>query len=140
MVGDWKAEPTEFRIGEMTMMVTSSMTISWEGQFLKTKGINDFGGLVMTELMLLGYDAKSEKYRSSAYTNLSPDPRIEEGALKGDVLVMTSKPWAIMGDDSISRATLTKKSDDEVHFKLEFKMGGGDFELASEATYTRVKK
>jgi hypothetical protein len=138
MIGNWKSKPSMFYFQGMEMEVASTMKVSYDGQFIKTESVNDYGVLKMTETLMLGYDFAKNKYRSHAFTNMSPEPRIEDGDLKGDTLVMVSRPWVIMGDESVSRATLTKDGDDKIKFKLEFKMGD-DWSLVNESTFERVK-
>lgn len=106
---------------EMDMKIT--MTYSMEGQFLKCITISDFGIMKMEEVGYLGYNAEKKQYKMWTFSNMSPDPRIETGAMVGDKLVMTSEPWTIMGQSMIGRGTLEKKDEKTLNFLLEFKEG-----------------
>ena len=96
MVGDWKVEGADYSVMGQSLKMDSTLSVSWEGQFLKLKTKQDFGsGLVYTDLTMLGYQAASKTYKSTAYTNFSADPRTEEGKLKDGVLTLTGKPWNV---------------------------------------------
>ncbi|MCH7945677.1 MAG: DUF1579 family protein, partial [Armatimonadetes bacterium] len=108
-------------------------------QVLRQTAVSEFEGMMrMTETMMLGYDPNTKRYFSSAFTNMAPTPRIEHGRLVGSTLVMLSDPWDIMGDSSVSRATLVKVSDAEMRFFLEFKLEGNWVEV-SDSTFKRKK-
>ena len=139
MVGDWEASATWNMPDAPPMSVESTMKVEWDGQFLRHTSVSDFDGMMkMTETLMFGYDPFKEKYYSSAFTNMAPTPRIEWGTLKDDTLVMVSEPWQIMGDESVSRATMVKVSDDELKLKLEFKYGD-DWVVVTETTMKRKK-
>ena len=139
MVGEWTSSATWAMPDMPEMSVESTMKVEWDGQFLRHTSVSDFDGTMkMTETMMLGYDPYKEKYYSSSFTNMAPTPRIEWGTLKGETLVMISEPWQIMGDESVSRATMVKVSDDEIKFKLEFQFGD-DWVVVSDAKFERKK-
>ncbi|MCH7905381.1 MAG: DUF1579 family protein [Armatimonadetes bacterium] len=138
MVGEWVSSSV-WNIDGMEMPVETKVLAVWDGQFLRHTTVSDFGMMEMTETMMFGYDAKNKWYFSSAYTNMAPMPRVEYGRLVGSTLVMISDPWEIMGDVSVSRATIVKVSDDEYTFTLEFKEGGS-WTLINESTFKRVEK
>jgi hypothetical protein len=141
MVGDWKAANTDFTVMGQAMKMDATMSVSWEGMFMKAQTQQEFDvGVIFTELMMMGYDADSKKYKSSAYTNFSPEPRVGEGELKGSVLSIDNKPWRSPGGTSESRIKFTKKSDDKITFKLELKIEDGEWEDATEFDFERVKK
>lgn len=137
MVGDWESSSV-WNIAGMENAVEAKVSIVWDGQFLRHTSVNDFGMMVMTETMMFGYDAKNRWYYSSAYTNISPMPRVEYGRLVGSTLVMISDPWEITDDVAVSRVTIVKVSDDEYTFTLEFKEGDS-WALVNESTFKRAK-
>lgn len=138
MVGTWESSSV-WTIEGTEMPVETEVEVAWDGQFLRHTTVTDFGMMVMTETMMFGYDAKNEWYYSSAYTNLAPMPRVEYGRLIGSTLVMISDPWEIMGDSSVSRATIVRVSEDEFTMTLEFKEGDS-WALVNESTFKRVKE
>ena len=138
MVGEWKSTSTWNMPDAPTKDVDSTMKVEWDGQFLRHTSTSDFGMMMMTETMMFGYDPYKKKYYSSSFTNMAPTPRIEWGTLEGDTLVMVSEPWQIRGDESVSRATLVKVSDDEIKFKLEFKYGDS-WTVVSDSVFKRKK-
>ncbi|MGE0002711.1 MAG: DUF1579 family protein [Fimbriimonadaceae bacterium] len=133
--GNW-AGSSKFSFGGMELEVSTKMSVSMDGQFLKSVSTNDYGMLQATETMLLGYDAAKNSYFAYAFTNMAPTPRKENGKMEGGSLVMVSDPWDIMGQATVSRGTMTKLSDTKLKFKLEFKAGDG-WELASEMEMTK---
>jgi hypothetical protein len=138
MLGDWTAKST-FVMPEMPAMdVTMSIKCEWDGQFLKQTAVNDFGLMKMTETFYLGFDPESKKYVSFAFTNLAPVPRIERGALVGDVLTMVSDPWSAGGQTHISRATMSKVGPSEMTMKLEFQVDG-KWVTAMDAVFKKTK-
>lgn len=123
LIGNWESSGVWSMEG-MEMNVETTVKVEWDGQFLRHTTVSDFVGMMtMTETMMFGYDPAKEWYFSSAYTNMSPTPRIEFGRLVGNTLVMVSEPWQIEGDASVSRVTLVKVSNDEYIFTLEFQEG-----------------
>jgi hypothetical protein len=125
LTGQWEGD---FNWNMMGVESDSKMTISaeWEGQFLKLVQTTEVPGMdKMIDNSYLGWDAKEKKYRMWSFSNYSPNPRIESGTLEGSKLVMTSEPWDTgMGDPITGRGTMTKRSENEIHFSLEFQMNG----------------
>ena len=141
-VGDWSASVNWTAPG---MPTTSQDTLHCEidGQFLKMQLTSDMGGFKMTETSYTGWDGANKRYTSYAFSNISPEPRIEHGSYSGDTWVSESEPWHVMGQETIGRATSTKKSDTEMTMLLEFKMGDnwtkipeGTFKKSSEGHLT----
>lgn len=124
MVGSWVGT-TKYNMEGMEMESKDSLEIRWDGQFLRLVNVGDMGAMKMTETMFIGWDAASKKYKSWAFTNFSPTPRIETAESSGDKYVSVSEPWMVpgMAEATVSRFTMTKKSDTEVSFLLEFKEG-----------------
>lgn len=122
LVGKWTGT------GKMSMQgmeadVTMTWTTSYEGQFLKTVGVNDYGMIKIEETMYIGWNAAKKGYTAWAFSNVSPDPRIEHGTIDGNKIVMTSEPWTVMGTTAVGRGTLERKDDKTVVMTLEFKEG-----------------
>lgn len=139
MVGEWESSSTWNMPDMPEMNVEATMKVEWDGQFLRQTSVSDFEGMMkMTETMMFGYDPYKEKYHSTSFTNMAPTPRIEWGTFEDGKLVMVSEPWQIMGDESVSRATLVKVSNDEIKFKLEFKYGD-EWAVISDGTFKRKK-
>jgi hypothetical protein len=132
LMGTWSGS------GNMTMQgmeqsFTIQMTNSWDGYFAKSVSTMDYSVIKVSETMMMGWDAKKGEYFSSAYTNMSPLPRVERGKMEGDALVMVSEPWEVMGQSFVSRATMKKVDDSTIEFVLEFK-NGESWEPASKVT------
>ena len=83
------------------------------------------GGVPFTETSYLGYDPKTKKYVMYSFSQMSPVPRIERGTLTGDNMVFISDPWDMgSGTPMTSRATLTRKGNDEVVLLIEGQNAG----------------
>lgn len=135
LVGTWTGE-AKFNFGGMELDVRTKMTVSYEGQFLRSVSLNDYGMIQATETMYLGWDAARGEYVSWSFSNMAPLPRIERGKLEGDKLVMVSDPWGIMGQDVVSRGTIAKISDSKASLMLEMK-AGDSWEQATEIQMTK---
>ena len=114
--------------GKFTMMgesqdCTVSLKNKLDGMFLFSDMTTTVGGVPMTEKSYIGWNAAKKQYDMWAFASFSTSPRIEHGKMEGNAMVFESEPWDVMGMTMISRSTMTKKSDTEVVFKLEFKEG-----------------
>ncbi|HWP31474.1 MAG TPA: DUF1579 family protein [Fimbriimonadales bacterium] len=136
MVGEWSGKMKwlmEGMEGEMDMTLKNE----FEGQFLKTTSAMDMMGEKFTEVSFMGWDASKKRYSSWTFTNFAPLPRIEHGTMDGNKLVFISEPWLVMSEEpTVSRATLTKISDKEVSFTLEFKQEE-KWEKVAEGTFKK---
>jgi hypothetical protein len=138
-IGKWSGKVKWTMPGMPEAEEAMSFTNTWDGQFLKSTSVMDMMGMKMTESSYLGWNPKEKRYESYTFTNFAPTPRIEHGEMKGEnTMVFTSLPWDVGGMEMSSRATLVKKSDTEVSFVLEFKMGD-KFEKAGEGTFKKQK-
>lgn len=136
MVGEWTSK-VHWTMEGQEMDADMTLKNEFEGQFLKQTSTMDMMGMKFTEVGYLGYDKAKKKYYMYTFTNYGPTPRIEWGTLENNKMVMISEPWdAGMGAPMTSRATLTKKSDTEVHFVLEFK-NGDKWDKAAEGTFKK---
>lgn len=133
--GTWSGSAS-MSFGGIDLEVTSKMTVSMDGQFVKVVSTNDYGMIQATETMFVGYDASKAAYISYAFTNMSPMPRRETGKFVGESFETVSDPWEIMGQAMVSKTTLTKVSESKLTFKLELKAGDA-WEKATEMTMTK---
>jgi hypothetical protein len=141
MVGKWKVKAADFVVSGQALKLDAEMSVSWEGQFLKAKTRHEYtGGISFSELLMIGYDAESQKYVASAYTNFSPEPRKELGTLIEGVLHLESGPWKSSGGTSFTRIQFSKKSDDKITFKLSLKLADGQWQEATAFDFERVKE
>lgn len=136
MVGEWTGT-IKMNMQGMEFESQSTMKNEFEGQFLKSASVMDMMGMKMTETMYMGWNAAKNRYESYAFSNFSPKPRIEYGTMEGDKMTMTSEPWEVGGEaPTVGRGTMTKKSDTEIHFILEFKEGD-KWVKVGEGTYKK---
>jgi len=81
-------------------------------------------GMQIGGLFLATYDAEKKKYVSWWYDQMAAEPVESEGEFVGEKLVFVSRPVEAPGMGSASfRSTYDKKSDTELVFTLEMKMG-----------------
>jgi len=112
----------------------------WQGSFGPLKGVlvNEWveGGRFMrstmtlkgpegtfSETSYLGWDPKRKKYSAWNFNGMAALPRIEEGTLEGDALVLVSDPWEMGGIAAVSRGTSKRITDTEIAVKVEVKQG-----------------
>ena len=130
MLGDWEGTfswTMPGMEGDMKMQLKCEM----DGMFLRQTSKMDMQGAVATESAFFGWNAAESRWDVWTFTNFAPTPRIEHGTLEGSVLTVTSEPWAVEGmGEVVSRSTISKASDSEVSFKLEFKQGDQWMEVA----------
>lgn len=135
MLGEWTSTVRWTYL--TTTDVAYTVKCEWDGQFLRVTSRMEMLGMTMTETAYYGWDASSKRYRGWTFTNFSSDPRIESGTLNENALVMTSEPWNVgIGQPTVSRATLTRKSSTEIHFLLEFK-DNDRWTRGAEGTFTK---
>ena len=136
MVGTWSGSG-KIAFGGREAEITSTMTVAFDGQFLKSVSVDKSGGFTMTKTSMVGWDAAKRGYVSYTFTNMAPTARIAHGKIDGTVLVMVSDPWEAEGMTAIARETMSKISDTKFGLKMEFKNGdkwdkGMDFVLTKE--------
>lgn len=135
-IGEWMGKVKWTMPGMAPTDEEMSFKNEWEGQFIKSSAVMSMSGQKMTETSFVGWNAKTKKYDSYTFTNFSPMPRIEHGEMDGDKFVFTSDPWDVGGMEMIGRASMVKKSDKEIAFVLEFKLGE-KFEKVGEGTFKK---
>jgi len=133
MVGTWTGSG-KISFGSQEVAITTTMTVSFDGQFLKTVSTDKSGGFTMTKTVMVGWDAKKNQYDSYTFTNMAPKARIAHGKMDGNKLVMESEPWEAEGMTAVARETMSKISDTKTGLMMEFKNGekwdkGMDFVL-----------
>ncbi|MCB8932096.1 MAG: DUF1579 domain-containing protein [Fimbriimonadaceae bacterium] len=137
MVGNWSGT---MKMSMEGMEMEGKMThhAEWSGPFLRGTSKWEMEGFTMNEEFFMGWDPEKGKYSSYTFTNLAPTPRIEWGVAQGDTVVFTSEPWKTdpNGEATVSRASMTKLSDTELKFVLEFK-AGDDWVKAGEAIFKK---
>ena len=138
MLGEWTGTMNWTEPG-MEGEMSSSMKVEVEGQFYKTTASNKMGEMTMTEVSYMGWDPKDKKFVSWTFTNFAPTPRIERGTFEGDKFVSVSDPWEVMGRTIVGRGTMTKTSDTEATFVLEFKEGDDWMKVADGKMKKKAK-
>jgi hypothetical protein len=136
MVGTWSASG-KIAFGGRETAITSTVTSSFDGQFLKLTSVDKSGGYTMTKTEMIGWDAAKSEYVSYTFTNMAPKARIAHGKMDGNKLVMVSEPWQAEGMTSVARETMSKISDTKFGSMLEMKSGakwvkGMDFVLTKK--------
>ena len=136
MVGTWSGSG-KIAFGGRETEIESTMTVAFDGQFLKTVSVDKSGGFKLTKTSMLGWDAAKSEYVSYTFTNMAPKPRIAHGNMDGAKLVMVSEPWEAEGMTAVARETTSKISESKCGFAMEFKNGdkwikGMDFVLAKQ--------
>ncbi|HMS54764.1 MAG TPA: hypothetical protein PKA27_05140 [Fimbriimonadaceae bacterium] len=136
-IGKWSGT-IEWTMPGMEGKQEMTMVYSWEGPFMKATSEMTSNGQKILETGYMYWDAAKKQFTMNTYTNFAATPRIEHGKEEGNKLVMISEPWDIGMPTGalVSRSTLTKKSNSEVDFVLEFKMGDA-FTKVAGATFKK---
>lgn len=122
MVGTWSGSGN-ISFGGHAVAITSTMTVSFDGQFLKTVSVDESSGSKLTKTSMLGWDAAKGQYISYSFTNIAPVPRIANGKMEGGKLVMVSDPWKAEGMTAVDRETMSKISDTKCGLVIELQEG-----------------
>jgi hypothetical protein len=127
LVGEWSAELTFFEMGGTTAKstghVSSKMTLM--GRFVSSTFKTTVPGMGdMEGLQLLTYDSDAKKWHAWWYDNMSSYAMVFRGTMENGKLLMVSDPTPMPGmGDVVMRTLFEKKSDTEVFFRLEMKVG-----------------
>jgi hypothetical protein len=137
-VGDWEGTMKWTMAG---MPPGSESKDTWkveiDGQFIKSTATTDMMGMSMKETSFVGWDAANNRYNGWGFSNWAPTPRIDHGTVNGDVWVMESEPWVVGGEaPTVGRSTVTRKSDTEMTYLLEFK-DGDKWNKIAEGTFKK---
>lgn len=122
MVGTWSGSG-KIAFGGHETEITSTITASFDGEFLKTVSADKSAGFTLTKTAMIGWDAAKGEYLCYTFTNISPSARIEHGKLEGNKLVMVSEPWEAEGMKLVGRETISKITDSQYGLVLEAKIG-----------------
>jgi hypothetical protein len=122
LVGSWSGSG-KITFGATTMELTTKITVSFDGQFLKAVSTDEGGGFTLTKTEMTGWDAAKGEYISYTFTNIAPAARIAHGQNSGGKLMMVSDPWMAEGMTAVFRETMVKISDTKCGLILETKKG-----------------
>jgi hypothetical protein len=122
MVGKWSGSGKMAFGGQETAM-TTTMTVSFDGQFLKLVSTDASSQYKATKTSMIGWDAAKSQYVSYSFINFAPTARIAHGKMDAGKLVMVSDPWEAEGMTMVLRETMSKLSDTKCGLILEFKNG-----------------
>src|SRR5438128_2514171 len=104
MVGTWSGSG-KIAFGGHEVEVTSTMTVSFDGQFLKAVSADKSAGSTLTKTTMTGWEPSKNQYISYSFTNAGPMARIAHGKLDGSTLEMVSDPWEAEGFTMVARET-----------------------------------
>ena len=136
-LGEWSGSMHWTMQGTPAMDVATTLKVDMDGQFLREMFSQDMSGTAITETSYLGWNEKDKRYDRWIFTNYAPNPRIEHGTINGDVRVMESEPWNVMGQTTAGRFTVTKVSNTEMKMMLEFK-ANDKWAKVSEGTFKKT--
>ena len=122
MVGTWSGSG-KMAFGGHETEITTTMTVSFEGQFLRAVSTDKSAQFTTTKTTMTGWDAAKGQYTSYSFTNFAPTARIGHGKLDGSKLEMTSDPWEAEGMTAVVRETMSNISDTKCGLLMEFKNG-----------------
>lgn len=130
MMGDFDANLEMFMPGQdegMPVPSTSSTHKTMGGMWLETRHTADMGGMKMTGMHMLSYDAEAKEYMSYWFDSVGPVMGEMRGQLKGQTLVLQSEMLSVPGvpGKSAYRATYSMKGRGKVLFRLEVDNGSG---------------
>lgn len=136
MVGTWSGSG-KISFGGHEVEITSTMTVSFDGQFLKEVSSDKSAGSTLTKTTMTGWEAAKSQYISYTFTNAAPTARIAHGKLNGGKLEMVSDPWEAEGFTMVARETMSKISDTKCGMLMEYRNGdkwlkGMDFVLTKK--------
>jgi Protein of unknown function (DUF1579) len=89
LVGSWSMEGN--LVGSDEKNIKGEATYRWlpGGFFLEQRIKLDFMGLEIDSLELVGYDPESGAFRSTVFSNLSPEPLPYKWDMQGDTLIIS---------------------------------------------------
>ncbi|HWD40397.1 MAG TPA: DUF1579 family protein [Fimbriimonas sp.] len=122
MVGAWSGN-RKITFGGHSAEITTEMTISFDGQFLKEISTDKSAGSTLTKTTMTGWDPEKSQYISYTFTNMAPTARIAHGKIDGGKLSMVSDPWEAEGFKMVGRETMSKVSDTKCNLVMELKQG-----------------
>jgi hypothetical protein len=140
MKGNWDADLNMFEGGKQigTAKGPVSCADSLGKMYLESKFETDMGGMSMKGLQLTSYDSKKKEFMAFWFDSMAPGLLEMRGQLKGQTLIMSSKPTSFPGMPGRMsfRSTNSMKSKTQMHFRLEMNTGKG-WEKILDGTMTR---
>jgi len=138
--GSWDADLKMFEGGKQvgTAKGPVNTTDSLGNMFLETRFESNMGGMAMKGLQMTSYDPAKKQYVAFWFDNMGPGGLELWGSLKGQTLVLTSKPVAVPGmpGKMAFRSTNAMKGANTMMFRLEMNSGKGWGKML-EGTLTR---
>lgn len=122
IVGTWSGSG-KISFGGNETPITSTATVSIDGQFLKAVTADSSSGFTLSKTTMTSWEAAKSQYTSYSFTNIAPTARIAHGKSETDKMVMVSEPWTAEGMTAVFRESLSKVSDKKIELVLEMKMG-----------------
>lgn len=134
MLGDFTSNLTMYEPGKAEGSPspgTISSKMSLGDMYIESRFTADMGGMKMTGLQLLSFDAAKGEYMAYWFDSVGPGVLELRGKLKGQVLVLVSKPIAVPGmpGKHAFRATAGLKGRGEYLFRLEMNSGQGFYTM-----------
>lgn len=141
MMGDFSAEMTMWEPGKTEgtqIKGTISTFESMNGMWIESRHEGEFGGMPMKGLQLTSYDAEKKEYMAFWFDSMGPGGLEMRGKLKGQTLILASKPTSFPGmpGPMAFRATTSLKAKGKYLFRMEMDMGQGWFKML-EGYFTR---
>lgn len=130
MKGEWDADLNMFEPGKKAptpFKGTVTTADALNGMWIETRHDSDMGGMPMKGLQMTSYDAGKKQYMAYWFDSMGPGGLELWGNLKGQTLILVSKPVEIPGmpGKHAFRATTSLKGAGKLHFRLEMNSGKG---------------
>lgn len=121
-VGTWSGK-CKIAFGGRETEIATTMTVSFDGQFLKSVSKDVSAGYTLSKTTMTGWDEVKAEYVSYTFTNMAPTARIAHGKMDGKALTMVAEPWKAEGMTMVSRETLRSLTATTCSLVMEFKSG-----------------
>lgn len=141
MMGEFEADLQMFEPGQKEGTPFKGVVTTGEalnGMYIETRHDSDMGGMQMKGLQLTSYDPGKKKFMSYWFDSVGPGGLELWGTLKGQTLVLESKPSEIIGmpGKHAFRSTTSMKGAGKLLFRLEMNSGKGWYVMI-EGTMTK---
>lgn len=140
MVGDWKSDGFQFKMGPEADWETTSMTMHVEpildGCAQRSTYKGNFMGMDFVGIATMSYSRETGKWQNSWIDNMSASQVLTEGEFKDGVITLMGKD-SQMGQEVWMKDIVTKVSDTEIHWEMEMSMDGQNWFTAMKATYRK---
>jgi hypothetical protein len=109
------------------MKGTVTTTDSLNGMWLESRHEGDMGGMPMKGIQMTSYDPVKKQYMAYWFDSMGPGALEMWGSLKGQTLILVSKPIAIPGmpGKHAFRATNSLKGAGKLFMRIEMNSGKG---------------